>query len=185
MSFTQKLAPFPQAEGCPQGREESAPGSSPSITSIPRAGRQHRAPAHLLAAGTVLGKCSSAAARLNEQGAGTATRVQGFPEQQAQLPEKVEVQFYSSQILWFLKPGEVMVVPPGTSQPGLRVDLSPPISRPREGRNTDVSIRWETSSLSLSPTLAGKEAAEDTDTGRLVTAEQDTWGCSWGKKAIC
>lgn len=120
----------------------------------------------------MLGEGSSAAARLNEQGA--ATWVQGFSEQQSQLPEKVKVQFYSSQILWFLKPGEVVVVPPGTSQPGLRVDLSPPISRLREGRNIDASIRWETSSLSVPPTLhspAGKEAAEDTDTGRLVTAE--------------
>lgn len=78
----------------------------------------------------------------------------------------------------------MVVVLPGTSQPGLRVDLSPPISRLKEERNIDASIRWETSSLSVSPTLyslAGKEAAEDTDKGRLVTAEQDTWGCSWGK----
>lgn len=51
--------------------------------------------------------------------------VQGFPEQHSQLSEKVKVQFYPSQILRFLKPGEVVVVvPPGTSQPGLRVDLT-------------------------------------------------------------
>lgn len=68
--FTQQPVPSPQDSRL--GREESARGSSPSITSIPRAGRQHRAPAHLLAAGTVLGEGSSAAARLNEQGAGTA-----------------------------------------------------------------------------------------------------------------
>lgn len=64
-----------------------------------------------------------------------------------------------------------MVVLPGTSQPGLRVDLSPPISRLKEERNIDASIRWETSSLSVSPTLyslAGKEAAEDTDKVSLV-----------------
>lgn len=55
----------------------------PHPTSIPRAGRQHRAPAHLLAAGTVFGEGSSAAARLNEQGAGTATGT-GLPR--AALP---------------------------------------------------------------------------------------------------
>lgn len=43
---------------------------------------------------------------------------QGFPEQQSQLPEKVKVQFYSSQTLWFLKAGEVVVVPPGTASLG-------------------------------------------------------------------
>lgn len=66
------------------------------------------------------------------------------------------------------------MVPPWTSQPGLRVDLSPPISRLREGRSIDAPIRGKTSSLLVPPTLhslAGQEAAEDTDTGRLVTAE--------------
>lgn len=92
MSSSQQPVPSPQ--DTTPGTEKSAGGSSPSIISIPRAGRQHGAPARLLAAGTVLGEGSSAAGRLNEQGAGTATWVQGFPEQQSQLPEKVKVQFY-------------------------------------------------------------------------------------------
>lgn len=45
-----------------------------------------------------------------------------------------------------------MVVLPRTSQPGLRVDLSLPISRLRDGRNIDASIRWETSSLGVTNT---------------------------------
>lgn len=45
----------------------------------------------------MLGEGSSAAARLNEQGAGAATWAQGFPELQSQLPEKAEVQFYSEK----------------------------------------------------------------------------------------
>lgn len=51
----------------------------------------------------------------------------------------------------------------------------------------DAYIRGETSSLLVSPTphsLAGKEAAEDPDTGRLVTAEEDMWGCSWKKRSF-
>lgn len=135
----------------------------------------------------MLAEGSSAAARLNEQGAGTATWVQGFPEQQSQLPEKVKVKFYSSQILWFLKPGEVVVVPPGTSQAGLRVDLSLPIRRLREGRNIDASIRWETSSLSVPPTLhslAGKEAAEDRHR-QAGDCRAGHTGLFLGEKAIC
>lgn len=83
VTFTQQPVPFPQATRL--DRENSTRRSSPSITSIPRAGRQHRALsgavlqrdlelfphaalqlAHLLTEGTVLGEGSSAAARLNE-----------------------------------------------------------------------------------------------------------------------
>lgn len=81
--FTQQPVPSPQ-----DTREKSAQGSSASIASIPRAGRQHRAPAHLLAAGTVHGEGSSAAARLNEQGAGTATLSSGLPRAAIPAPRK-------------------------------------------------------------------------------------------------
>lgn len=52
--------------------------------------------------------------------AGTATQVQSFPEQQAQLPGKVKVQFYSEkmlQILWHLKSSKRGGVCPSRGKP--------------------------------------------------------------------
>lgn len=134
----------------------------------------------------MLGEGSSAAARLNEQEAGTATWVHGFPEQQSQLSEKVEVQFYSEKkcprSFGSSKPGEVEVVLPGSSQCGLWVNLSPPIIRLREEHRCTHQAGDQ---LPLGLTNTAQPAWEGSsraDRHRLVTAVQGMWGCSWDKR---
>lgn len=145
-------------------------------------------PAHLLAEGTGLGEGSSAAARLKRVFAGELALPVTHRAPQSSKPSS-QTRFKCNSTLkkcprspGTSKPvGEVVSVPAGTSQPGLSVVSLSPIIGSGTGRNVDASTRGETSSLSVSPTprsLAGKEAAEETDTGDRRGGK---WSC-FGRK---